>query len=930
MVRLSWLGMVLAIATLSPVLVPEGAIAVPRVMAQGQADEVDRAIDEGLRLFEKGDKESLEQAKKQFELALRLSQRNFRQEQQAFSLLMLGRIYDSLGEKQKALDYYNQALPLFRAVGNKSGEATTLNNIGLVYDSLGEKQKALDYYDQALSLFRAVGNKSGEATTLNNIGRVYDSLGEKQKALDYFNQALPLRRAVRDKPGEATTLNNIGLVYADLGKKQKALDYFNQALPLFRAVRNKSGEATTLNNIGRVYDDLGEKQKALDYFNQALPLRRAVGDKSEEATTLNNIGFVYDSLGEKQKALDYFNQALPLFRAVRNKSGEAKTLNNIGRVYDSLGEKQKALDYFNQALPLRRAVGDKSGEAKTLNNIGSIYADLGEKQKALDHYNQALPLARVVDDRSIQAVALRNIGSLFGQQNQIDRAIAFYKQSVSIYETLRTDISSLSRQEQSRYTQTIAGTYRNLARLLTQQGRLSEAQQVLELLKIRELKDLELKQKSNEKQIIAISKTEKQAIDQINPEIAQEIKPQTLPPADRLSSHPLNQSAQSLLNAQPNSALIYHLLTNDKLWILLITPDGKIQKFASADNKKAIESLTQQFRDQIKQCENRSCGQSDTKALNNISQKLYQQLFPQDLQTALQQANPKHLTFALDGSLRNLPIATLHNGKQYLIEQYSISNIIAAQLTDSKDKLPNRPNILAFGVSNDAKIPVPADISKDREDKYPALKYVSLELAAILKRDPRPFLDSSFNLKNLKNQLPQHNILHLATHGIFRPNHLNYSYLLLGNNQIWNIPTIDQTLPDRLRQIHLVTLSACETGIGDKDSTGMEIAGISHAFMSQGAKSVLASLWQISDPSTALFMQRFYTHLANGKTKAQAIQQVQKDFITGKLTPTEAATLRAEISASTDTRAIAPGPASPPDYAHPFYWAPFILIGNNL
>ncbi|WP_199320190.1 tetratricopeptide repeat protein, partial [Leptolyngbya sp. FACHB-261] len=151
-------------------------------------------------------------------------------------------------------------------------------------------RQAIVKYEEALLLWRAVGDRSGEAATLNSIGLVYDSLGDKQQALSYYNQALPLRRAVGDRSGEATTLNNIGLVYDSLGDKQQALSYYNQALPLRRAVGDRSGEATTLNNIGLVYNSLGDKQQALSYYNQALPLRRAVGDRSGEATTLNNIG----------------------------------------------------------------------------------------------------------------------------------------------------------------------------------------------------------------------------------------------------------------------------------------------------------------------------------------------------------------------------------------------------------------------------------------------------------------------------------------------------------------------------------------------------------------------------------------------------------------------------------------------------------------
>jgi tetratricopeptide (TPR) repeat protein len=89
-----------------------------------------------------------------------------------FVLLLIGAVYDSLGEKQKALDYYHQALPLRRAVEDRNGEAVTLSNIGAVYSDLGEKQKALDYFQQALPLSRVVGDRSQEATTLSNIGSI--------------------------------------------------------------------------------------------------------------------------------------------------------------------------------------------------------------------------------------------------------------------------------------------------------------------------------------------------------------------------------------------------------------------------------------------------------------------------------------------------------------------------------------------------------------------------------------------------------------------------------------------------------------------------------------------------------------------------------------------------------------------------------------
>ena len=402
------------------------------IAQNSSSPEADRLLLEGMHLFQQGTAESIRAALEKLEAARQLYRAAGDAEKEALALVGMGRINSDLGDKQKALDYYSQSLPLIRQIENKAEEALTLNNIGRVYSDLGEKQKALDYFNQSLSLSRQVGDKSVEALTLNNLSGVYSDLGEKQKALDYCNQSLLLFRQVGKKVEEAFTLTNIGRVYSDLGEKQKALDYLNQSLPLFRQVGNKTWEAATLNNIGLVYDSLGEKQKALDYYNQSLPLFRQVGNKTREAHTLSNIGGVYDSLGEKQKALDYYNQSLPLSRQVGDKAGEARTVNNIGLVYDDLGEKQKALDYYNQSLPLSRQVGDKAGEAVTLNNIGAVYSALKEKQKALDYYSQSLSMFGQVGDKAGEGATLTNIGLVYSDLGEKQKALDYYNQSLPL------------------------------------------------------------------------------------------------------------------------------------------------------------------------------------------------------------------------------------------------------------------------------------------------------------------------------------------------------------------------------------------------------------------------------------------------------------------------------------------------------------------
>jgi tetratricopeptide (TPR) repeat protein len=168
--------------------------------------------------------------------ALAATQQQQEQKAEARMLHEYGAVYSALGEKEKALAYYEQALPLWRQGGDKAGEAVTLNNIGAVYDALGEKEKALAYYEQALPLWRQVGDKAGEATTLNNIGGVYDALGKKAQALAYYEQALPLRRQVGDRWGESVTCYNMAMVYRDLEDLAAAEQLLQRTVDLDEAI----------------------------------------------------------------------------------------------------------------------------------------------------------------------------------------------------------------------------------------------------------------------------------------------------------------------------------------------------------------------------------------------------------------------------------------------------------------------------------------------------------------------------------------------------------------------------------------------------------------------------------------------------------------------------------------------------------------------
>jgi len=259
----------------------------------------------------------------------------------------------------RGLDWLMTAIELYADSDQKNRQSLMLNQCALIYDNLGQKQKALDMYQQVLEIDRQMGNRSGEATTFNNIGMVYRSQGRNDEALEMYQQALPIIREVGDRSGEATTLNNIGMVYSALGQKQQALEeMFQQVLPIRREVGDRSGEATTLNNIGKVYDDLGRKQEALEMYQKALPIWHEVGDRRSEATTLNNIGMIYRSQGQNDEALEMYQQALPMHREVGNRSMEATTSYNMAMIYYQRGDLDTAIQYLERTVEIEKDIGD--------------------------------------------------------------------------------------------------------------------------------------------------------------------------------------------------------------------------------------------------------------------------------------------------------------------------------------------------------------------------------------------------------------------------------------------------------------------------------------------------------------------------------------------------------------------------------------------
>ncbi|HEX8145583.1 MAG TPA: tetratricopeptide repeat protein [Pyrinomonadaceae bacterium] len=702
----------------------------------------------------------------------------------------LGGIYDDLGDKQKALEYFNQALSLRSSARDRVGELVTLGRVGAVYRSSGESQKALEQFSRALLLAQAAGDRSKEAETLNNIGLVYDDLGEKQKALEYLDQALRLGRAAGDRGGEATTLNNIGKVYDAVGEAQKALEYLNQALSLNRAAADKLGEGVTLNNIAMVYYDLGEKQKALDHLTKALELYRAAGERRDVALVLGNIGLAYIQLGEQQKALDYINQALQLCRASGDKAAEGRFLSNIATIYLGMGEREKAVDYYTRALPIRRLVGDKVGEATTLYGLSEVHYDSGAFQKSLEYLHRALLLERAAEDRRSEVLTLSGMATVWGALKNRRLAIFFGKQAVARCQELRGAMRGVDRTSQQSFLKTVQEPFRQLTALLLEEGRLAEAQQVLNIFKDQEfydsirpddskaaearrldltrrereaaeahqaatdrvavanrpLLDLEFRLKnrrpspSEERQLIqfraraeAAGREAEVALRRIEVSFAL-----PAPDQDKLATTPDTVEMQSTLRElsrktdSPTVAL-YTIGGDEKFHVLLVTPDKLTSVSTPVNPAEFVGGIIGDRR--IKQDGLWLLLQSPFYDPRPQARAIYDIVFkPVAKEIELVEAEAKSrnpdarvtIMWSLDWYLRYIPMGVLYDGEHYLAERYR--NVVVTRANRERMTRPVGAHWAGLGFGSTA----PQTVNLFGEEKsYDELPGAELELAAL-------------------------------------------------------------------------------------------------------------------------------------------------------------------------------------------------------
>jgi CHAT domain-containing protein/Tfp pilus assembly protein PilF len=836
--------------------------------------------------------------------------------------------------------------------------------------------RAIDKYRLVLETIFRLGNygyggfrreqfyfEDRRAIAQANMGLTYKEIGEYDSSLRLYRSALSIRQGLEDIYGQAILFNNIGEIYRNQGDYAEAEAYYQQALVIFEEGNQSKEQASVLHNFGVLYDELGQPERALDYYQQALVLRESVNDQRGQSETLSNMGLVYQALGDFDQAEQSYQAALALQQQQGYRHSQASTLNNLALLYIAKDQSETALELLNNALALYQELDNRVGEGNTLDSLGTAYASLGRYADAERAYQAALGILRETGNRAIERITLSNLGDLYQQQNDSELAMLFYKQSVNVTEAIRQDLQSLSVTDQQSYTEVVSDTYRSLVQLLLAAGRIPEAQQVLDLLKLEELREftdtravwtsdgLQLTaaeqtvadahgslialgadvvecERTNCPDIETLYDRQQTLLAQYDREVARftnTIRDNRGDDGIFQDPESISGDAQDLLEAYAaegeTALLIYPFVLEDKLWLVWATVGNVIGSIEVPVARGDLSATVQRLGELLQTGDTRNIAD-----LQATSQQLYDWLIA-PLEGELAANDIDHLVFVNDRVTRYIPMAVLHDGDQYLLERYTLSTVLAPGATEMGDRLGPVPETPVLGLG----------VTRPIRD-FNALPAVGPELAAIVQGPEgdgvypgQVFLDEAFTLDALERNVADHRVLHIATHAEFVPGRKEESYILLGDGSPLRIPDIER-IERRLNNLHLVVLSACQTALGGPDQDGAEIAGLSSYFLeARRAEAVIASLWSVNDTSTSVLMQRFYALLATGDfTKSEALRQAQLSLLNGE-------DLAALADRLATTRAgarpvLEAGTELPPDigHRHPYHWAPFILIGNGL
>ena len=826
----------------------------------------------------------------------------------ALSLSYLSLAYQELGQWQEAEQTITQSLNLvanrLKPTSNHQRLlAQLLNTQASLHYAQGQMEAALDTWKQAEQAYQDAGDQTGVFGSQINQAQVLQALGLYRRSQITLERMETQLQTQPDSLLKAAGLRSLGVALQVVGNLEESQQVLQQSLAITQRLDAVADQSATLFSLGNTARALQEFEDAIAYYQQAastatttltqveaqlnqlsllietqnwtdaqalvpqvqaelssLPLSRAavyaqvnfaeslikMGSNVEtlHATSLSRaVGVGLRDNNVTQDAAKLTKAALPREQGRMSQSlipnpGGAKAQRQAQR----RAQRRAIAQLLARAIHQARQLNDTRAESYALGQLGHLYMETQQWLEARGLTEKALTLAQGIQATEIAYRWQWQLSQILQHQGNLTGAIAANREAVHTLQSLRRDLVAINPDVQFSFRETVEPIYRNLVELLLSNQptpeQLTQARETIESLRLAELENFFRE---------ACWQVQRQAIDQIDPQ----------------------------------ASVIYPIILPDHFAVIVSLPGKPLRYFQTDVTETQIDSTIEQLLQALNPV-------WSTKERLRLSQQLYDWLI-RPIEPELKENEIKTLVFVLDDALRNLPMAALYDGQQYLIENYNIALSVGLQLIEPRSLLPQQLKALTAGLT-------------EARDGFPALPAVELEVENIAAQIPtKVLLNQQFTHQTLTEQIEKtpFPVVHLATHGQFSSKAEN-TFLLTWNSRI-KVKDLDQLLQTRQRQnanpIELLVLSACQTATGDKRAA-LGLAGLA---VRSGARSTLATLWSVNDESTAQLMVEFYRQLTQSQvSKAQALRQAQLTLL------------------------------RQPNYQHPFYWAPFVLVGNWL
>ncbi len=843
------------------------------------------------------------------------------------------------GQFPEALSRLQQATAAFATRGDVLKQAMTLDFQGQVYLAQGQPEAAAEQFSNAAKIYEQGKDKTGAVKSRLNQAEALRKAGQHRRALDILQQVNKNLPNEIDPQLKAIARRSLGItqrLIGDLNEAQKSIEeslQIAETLPSPAREQNVSAAYLMLGNIakdrGNAAKERNEISEAQKYFDEAIAHYQKAAETATAPTArveaqLNQLSIVGDKgeafTDEERELLDQVRETidqLPLSRtSIHARINWARMVmepKNEANVNPQDIAQQLAI-----AVQQAEKLQDLRSQSYALGHLGELRQQLGQLEQARGNTQQALQIAQSIGASDIAYRWQWQLGQILIAQGKTEGAIASYEAAVNNLQSIRGDLVSVNPDTQFSFRESVEPVYRQLVGLLVKSDNpenLKKARTTIESLQQAELVDFFREN--------CLTATQKE-IDEIDPKAAV-IYPIVLQnslevvvslPGTRIKHHTISQGRTDLIKSfnqlrqsvaplssvdptrtaptenEPNSAPSPEAQPKDNEPNPAPSPEAQSEENES-NPAPSSEAKPNRASPRVILRSQPGAGYRES------AQEVYDWLikpFEEDLKTS----GVETLVFVLDAPLLNLPMAVLYDGEKYLVEKYAIAQTPGLQLLDSKPLPRGELTALKAGLSKEREVKLD---SSEQPLVFSQLPNVVEELKGIQSEvSGQLILDQDFTTAAIQQAIDSvpFPIVHLATHGQFSSNP-EETFILTWNGYL-NINQLNQLLRGReeggRKAIELLVLSACQTATGD-ERAALGLAGVA---VKAGARSTLATLWVVEDEATAKLMIQFYEELKNTNvSKAEALRRAQLWLM------------------QQDSK-----------YESPYYWAPFILVGNWL